>query len=198
MKRALMGVLCASALIGVGVGSCDDNNTVGTDTVAYDSYLYYGYYPADVYYSGYYWTDPYYYYYAATYGGGRPPTTTGSAGSTGTSTTGAAGATGTSMGGSGGSSSTRASGEMTMGDVLRAMARGETVCPNQVTITPRRTQTHVFTLPATSAPQHFPCIVHADWVLTLLAERLRLTDFLSNPRARARAQCVLLGDERRW
>ena len=26
---------------------------------------------------------------------------------------------------------------MTMGDVVRAMARGENVCPNQVTITPR-------------------------------------------------------------
>ena len=28
---------------------------------------------------------------------------------------------------------------MTMGDVLRAMARGESVCPNQVTITPKMT-----------------------------------------------------------
>ncbi len=70
MKRAIMGVVCASALIGVGVGSCEDEDAIVGDTGTYDSYLYYGYYPADVYYSGYYWTDPYYYYYAAA--DGRP------------------------------------------------------------------------------------------------------------------------------
>ena len=142
MKRAILGVMCASALVGVGVGSCDDNNdVVATDTVGYDSYLYYGYYPADVYYSSYYWTDPYYYYYAAYGRPSTPPpptTTTGAAGGTGT-TTGAAGGTGTSTGGSGGGTGTTAAADMTMGDVLRAMARGESVCPNQVSITPKMT-----------------------------------------------------------
>jgi hypothetical protein len=141
MKRAIMGVMCASALIGVGVGSCNDDDAIIADTGTYDSYLYYGYYPADVYYSGYYWTDPYYYYYAAApdpYGGGRP--TTGIAGNSGGgTTTGGAGSTGTTgAGGSGGGTTTtsRAS-DSTVGDVLRALARGETVCgDNQVSITP--------------------------------------------------------------
>ena len=134
MKRAIMGVVCASALIGVGVGSCDDEDALVGDTATYDSYLYYGYYPADVYYSGYYWTDPYYYYYAA-YGGGG--TSTGAAGSTGVAgSTGAAGA----GGGGGGMMPTTIgrTSDMTVGDVLRALARGEMVCgDNQVSITPK-------------------------------------------------------------
>jgi len=135
MKRAIMGVICASALIGVAGGSC---GTSSADYATYDSYLYYGYYPADVYYSGYYWTDPYYYYYAAAPDPYRPGGGgTGIGGNPGGSSTGVAGGTGmTGAGGSNGGTATT-TGDMTMGDVLRAMARGETACPNQATITPK-------------------------------------------------------------
>ena len=135
MKRTIMGVICASALIGVGVGSCEDEDALVGDTGTYDSYLYYGYYPADVYYSGYYWTDPYYYYYAAgpdPYRGGR----TGIGGNTGV--TGAGGSTGVAgAGGGGGMTTTTQASDSTVGDVLRALARGEAVCDSQVTITPK-------------------------------------------------------------
>ena len=133
MKRAIFGAICASALVGLGAGVGCDDDIVDGNTAVDNSYLYYGYYPADVYYSGYAWTGGGFYYLE--YGRGGP--STGSAGSTGTST-GAAGSTGTSTGGTGGGTTT-ASGDMTMGDVLRAMARGESVCPNQVTITPKMT-----------------------------------------------------------
>ena len=136
MKRAIFGVICASALVGAAVGGvgCDDDDVFDdgpADTAYYDSYLYYGYYPADVYYSSYYWASPGFYYYAQYNPGGSG---TGSAGSSGTGT---AGSSGTGTGGSGGT--TTASGDMTIGDILRAMARGESVCPNQVTITPKMT-----------------------------------------------------------
>src|SRR6188768_4323361 len=99
MKRAIMGLVCASALIGVGVASCEDDDAVIVDTAGYDSYLYYGYYPADVYYSGYYWTDSY--YYAATYGRPGGGDSTGAAGSTGTTGTGGGGGTTTTPGATG-------------------------------------------------------------------------------------------------
>jgi hypothetical protein len=110
------------------VGSCDDDDIIDDGAVAYDSsYAYYGYYPADVYYSGYYWAAPYSFYYAQApdYGGRGGGGVPGSAG-----TTGAAGG-----GGAGTSGGTSASGSMTIGDILRSLAQGQSVCPNQVTIT---------------------------------------------------------------
>ena len=98
----------------------------------YNSYLYYGYYPADVYYSGYAWTGGGFYYLEYS-----RPDSTGSAGSTGTGT--GARAARARAPAAAVAGPTTAAGDMTMGDVLRAMARGESVCPNQVTITPKMT-----------------------------------------------------------
>src|SRR3954469_8863916 len=57
-KHTSNGISLALALFAVGAASCGSSTTS-----PYDSYVYYGYYPADLYYSSYYWTDPYSVYY---------------------------------------------------------------------------------------------------------------------------------------
>jgi hypothetical protein len=130
-----MGVLTGAALLGGGYLACSsDNGTVATVDYAYeDPYLYDYYYPVDTSYSGYYSSYAWDYgtYYPATpggaYGGGPTGTPTGSGG-----TTGAGGSTGTDAG-TVANSPTRPS----VGNAIRAIIRGESVCPGQVTVTPR-------------------------------------------------------------
>jgi collagen type VII alpha len=139
----------ALTLLGmVGAGSCSDNGTVATVSFAYDDpYVYTTYYPVDTSYAGYYWADSwnYYTFYYAAVG----VTATGLSGSTGlggaaslhgaAGANGAAGATGTGgvtgTGGAGGNGSTTV--RATIASVIEALARGESVCPGQVTITPK-------------------------------------------------------------
>jgi len=94
------------------VGGCDDGTT---STVAYtydDPYLYSYYYPADLAYTGYYAADTWNYglYYAA------PGAVPGSAGA---------------------ATVINNSGRPSVGSTLRALIRGESVCPGQVTVTPK-------------------------------------------------------------
>jgi hypothetical protein len=119
--RAKALTVAALALIAAGTSSCSDEPTAVTTTgYAYDDYyLYSGYYPADVAYASYYWADSWDYagfYYIGAYTGGG--------------TGGASGA-----GGSGGSSGSTV--RSTMANVVEALARGEQVCPGQVTVTPK-------------------------------------------------------------
>src|SRR4051812_554532 len=143
--RAAMGAL---AFLLVGAGSCTDGTTT-TVAYAYDNpYVYTTYYPVDTAYAGYYWADSwnyYSFYYAAVgasasglasttgagglYGGGGA---NGAAGTHGTGgANGAAGANGT--GGAGGSGMMTA--HATLASVVEALARGQSVCPGQVTVT---------------------------------------------------------------
>jgi hypothetical protein len=140
----------------VGCGSSGTTTTYATT----DPYLYTVYYPADVGYSTVYWTNDWYYagLYAVNYpypvgtgtagtgGGAAGSTSTGAAGET--TTTGAAGAAGSTVatggtggsiatGGTGGSTTTTTTAVTTAGDAIRALARGDTICPNQVTVTPK-------------------------------------------------------------
>jgi hypothetical protein len=123
--------------------------TTHTATVATTTpYLTTAYYPADVAYSTVYWTDDW--AYATLYAAYAPsPTTsppvTGVAGTNGTTTTnGTAGAGGTAgtgvtttgTAGAGGTSATTAM-VTTAGDAIRAFARGESVCPGQIDVTPK-------------------------------------------------------------
>jgi hypothetical protein len=124
----------------------------------YQPYLYTAYYPADVAYSTMYWTDDWAYatLYAA-YGpypspspgttGTGPSTKTGSAGTSGVMMTGTAGTSGTTgtagtgvaTTGAAGAGGTSATGGLltTAGDAVRALARGESVCPGQINVTPK-------------------------------------------------------------
>jgi hypothetical protein len=100
-STALVALMLASA----GSMSCDED-TVYPGTVDYAYEYYYPsayYYPADLAYSSYYWSDAWLYddYYYQTTGSGTGDTA-------------------------------RAS----VGNFLRSLARGEAVCPNQVTVTP--------------------------------------------------------------
>ena len=136
---AAIGALTLTAVL---TGSCADDGTTATVAYAYDSpYLYTTYYPVDTAYSGYYWADSWNYYgfyYAGTavasglanYGG------VGGAGG-GLGATGGAGGTGgaTGAGGSAGSGPTTL--RSTVASLVEALARGESVCPGQVTITPK-------------------------------------------------------------
>jgi len=143
MKLSLPRMIYALTLAGLGVASCSSGTTY--DSAYYDSYYYYGYYPADVYYSTYYWSDPYY-YYQAPYGTG---TGTGTSTSTGTVTPGSGGYSGTggTVAGTGGTTGAGGSGGTTgntsdrqsLGDLIRAMARGENICSSadQVAATAR-------------------------------------------------------------
>jgi hypothetical protein len=122
-----------------------------THTATYDPYLYTVYYPADVTYSTVYWTDDWVYtgLYAtnAYYPPATPTTPTPTAGNSGTiatagtsGTQAAAGTTGTTAaGGATGTGTTAAAVLTTAGDAIRALARGETICPNQMTLTPKTT-----------------------------------------------------------
>src|SRR5437762_1221339 len=76
------------------------------DSASYDPYLYYSYYPAEVYYSSYYWSDPYYFYYLD----------------------------GGDLSSAGGGAAMPA--PQTVGEAIRALARGEDVCPSHVSVAP--------------------------------------------------------------
>lgn len=101
------------------VGATAGCTSSAYDSAYYDPYTYYSYYPADVYYSSYYWADPYYYSYQD-YGTGMLAD-----GGTAASEVPASPTDGgaTVLGG--------------IGDVIRALARGESVCGDQVTVTPK-------------------------------------------------------------
>jgi hypothetical protein len=107
MKHSRYGSLCALALLTLSGAAC---TSAAYDSSYYDPYVYYTYYPTDVYYSSYYWTDPYYYYYSSLADG-----VSGDAGVDGGSN----------------------AGRQSVGDAIRALARGEDVCANQVTVTPK-------------------------------------------------------------
>jgi hypothetical protein len=138
-------VIIAGALVlaarGAVVG-CDDDDlgddVVATDYTYEDAYLYDSYYPADVAYAGYYWADAWDYstFYGYLYGGNGG--TTGTAGTTGT--TGTAGNTGTAgTGGTGGTTANSSNtGRLGIVGAIEALARGETVCPGQVTVTEKK------------------------------------------------------------
>jgi hypothetical protein len=87
------------------------------DSAYYDPYVYYSYYPADLYYSSYYWADPYYYSYQD-YG---TPSADGGTAASGDGVSPTDGGAPSSLTG--------------VGDVLRALARGESVCGDKVTVT---------------------------------------------------------------
>ncbi len=107
MRRSRHSSLCALALLALGGAACTSSTY---DSGYYDPYVYYTYYPTDVYYSSYYWADPYYYYYSSLAGG----VTSGDAGADGGTTV-----------------------RQSVGDFIRALARGEDVCGSQVTVTPK-------------------------------------------------------------
>src|SRR5215831_13891618 len=103
----------ALMLVGAAMAGCGGSGT--TSTVAYtyeDPYLYTYYYPADLTYTGYYAADSWNYglYYAAR---GAVP------GSVEAATV------------------INNTGRPSLGSTLRALIRGESVCPGQVTVTPK-------------------------------------------------------------
>ncbi|HVU51856.1 MAG TPA: hypothetical protein VHL80_14265 [Polyangia bacterium] len=117
-----------------------------------DPYLYTVYYPADVAYSTVYWTDDWYYpSLYAIYGPTAPaPVTSGGAGSVvstggtgGVVATGGAGGSTVATGGNGGGGAGGTGGATTggvlttAGDAIRALARGESVCPGAITVAPK-------------------------------------------------------------
>jgi hypothetical protein len=125
----------ACATVGTTVASC---TSTGTATVAYaydDPYLYSAYYPADVAYASYYYAYPWnyttFYYYLGAYG---PSGNAGTAGTSGT-TSGAAGTSGTAgASGTGGTSGTAVATHSGVAAAIEALARGQQVCPGQVTV----------------------------------------------------------------
>jgi len=130
IQRTIFGLV----LITLANAGCYSSSAY--DYAYYDPYAYYSYYPADVYYSTYYWSDPYYYYYLDYGGGGGGTTSTGAAGGTGTAITDAgANASDATAASGGGVISGRAS--QSIGDAIRALARGEDVCGTNAMVTPR-------------------------------------------------------------
>jgi hypothetical protein len=141
----------ALTLLAVGAGSCTDTGTTATVSYAYDNpYVYTTYYPVDTAYAGYYWADSwnyYAFYYESAIATGLANTGIGGAmdlhgaagangGAGGNGAAGAAGGAGTTgTGGAGGSGATTV--RATVASVVEALARGESVCPGQVTITPK-------------------------------------------------------------
>ena len=131
------------ALVGIGIGisnvNCsDDSGTVATVDAAYENpYLYTSYYPADVAYSSAYWANDWaypalYQTYGGTTGAGGMTGMTGSGGSNG-----AGGADASAPATDAGSSSTT-SRLAAVGDLIRALARGDTtICPGNVTVNPK-------------------------------------------------------------
>ncbi len=159
MGRAAIAGL---TLMAAGTFSCTDGTTT---TVAYTTdypYTYTTYYPVDTAYAGYYWADNWNYYsfyfeglpaggsevaagLSGVYGpgghSGGPgvPGTGGAGGHLGAAgQSGAAGGAGTGAGGSGGAASS-SSVRATIASAVEALARGEAVCPGQVTVTPKTT-----------------------------------------------------------
>jgi len=99
----------ASGAVGCEDDDFDDPDVVATDYTYEDAYLYDSYYPADVAYAGYYWADAWdystFYYYLGS--------TAVAAASTGSTNPGRLGIVG----------------------AIQGLARGEQVCPGQVTVT---------------------------------------------------------------
>jgi hypothetical protein len=95
MKPSNGGPLLGLALFAAAGAACSSSSSY--DSATYDPYVYYSYTPAEVYYSSYYWADPYYFYYLD----GSP-----------------------------------APSGQSLGEILRALARGQSVCPGRVTVTP--------------------------------------------------------------
>ena len=108
----IVGTALAFAASGAVVG-CDDDDlgddVVATDYTYEDAYLYDSYYPADVAYAGYYWADAWDYSTFYGYLGASP---VGAAATNATNT-----------------------GRLGIVGAIQALARGETVCPGQVTVT---------------------------------------------------------------
>jgi hypothetical protein len=127
MKRTDGGVRgkarAAAALLAALVSLANCDSTTGTDYGYYDSYLSTYYYPADLSYSSYYWANDW--YYPGWYAYDKVP----SEAITQAQTYYDAG-----VGGAGGSAGAALG---SVGAAVRALARGETVCPGQVTVTPR-------------------------------------------------------------
>jgi len=138
----IRSIFAAAVVIGT-VGAVTNFVGCGSTTTyaTTDPYLYTVYYPADVAYSTVYWTDDWYYPSLYAVYGPPTPTVTGTAGITGTTTGGAGGTTvatgGNGGGGAGGSTVTTAGVVTTAGDAIRALARGESVCPGSITVSPK-------------------------------------------------------------
>jgi hypothetical protein len=146
---ALVAAIGIAGAVFDSVGCGTSSNSPSATYATTDPYVHYVYYPSDVTVASVYWADTWVYtgLYAATYptpvtGSGTP--STGAAGSNGaTTTTGAAGAAGhgsiatKGAAGSGGASTVTAGVVTTVGDAIRALARGEAVCPGKVTVTQR-------------------------------------------------------------
>jgi hypothetical protein len=127
MNRKSLHVLIAGAGLAVAVAAainCGSSGTVVATTYAYDDPdLYMAYYPADVVYASYYWAYPWdygIYYYLGAY---TPPTPTATPTGADASTSGADASTGTTTVHSG------------LAAAIEALARGQDVCPGQVTVT---------------------------------------------------------------
>jgi hypothetical protein len=148
MGRAAIAGL---TLMAAGTFSCTDGYTT-TSTVAYTTdypYTYTTYYPVDTAYAGYYWADSWNYY--SFYYEGAASTDPVSAGLAGNYPAGGhsggpgvnplgghgGGAGATGAGGSGGATSSTV--RATVAAAVEALARGENVCPGQVTVTPKTT-----------------------------------------------------------
>jgi len=127
----ILTTAAAMALATAGTLGCTSTGTTvaGTSYVYDDGYLYTTYYPVDVAYASYYWAYPWDYttLYYLSYGGSNNSNTnnTGAAGNSGTTnnTTGAAGNSGTATGVRSG-----------VAAAIEALARGQQVCPGQVTV----------------------------------------------------------------
>jgi hypothetical protein len=161
-RTAGAAILAGLTLIIVRSVGCG-NEAATVDTAYEDPYLYDYYYPADMAYTGWYAADSWDYSAylldtsAIIYG-----PTTGTGGTTGGTTSGGAGGVGGGVvvatggaggsvviadggaggavatdGGAGGAGGASTNTRPLIGQVIRALIRGETVCPNQVTVTPK-------------------------------------------------------------
>jgi hypothetical protein len=107
MNKKAYYINVAAAALAIAVGCTDEGTVTTTSTAAYDdAYLYDGYYPADVAYASSYWA------YGWDYGGFYYLTNDATA---------AAAAGGT--------------GHPGLGAAIKALARGQQICPGQATVT---------------------------------------------------------------
>src|SRR5262245_31415664 len=142
MNRHTLRHVIAAAAMALGaagtVGCTDDTGTVVTSGgyVYDDAYLYSTYYPADVAYASYYYAYPWdyntFYYYLNAYGPG-PTGNTGNQADAGTT----------------GTAGTVRSG---LAFAIESLARGQQVCPGQVTVT-EKTATFACQGPSGTAEQ---------------------------------------------
>jgi hypothetical protein len=126
MKPSTRVPVLGLAVFAIAGAGCSSSPSTTYDAATYDPYIYYSTYPAEMYYSSYYWSDPFYLYYldsGSTLGvsaeGGGP--STASDDTSATSTT---------------NPTPPIQGPRSLGELLRALARGEEICPGQVTVTP--------------------------------------------------------------